>query len=217
MNIRQTLRMLKTLRAGVFKGLPMPEKDRHPIELFGDWYKTAEQCGLYLPESVALATSTPGGIPSARMVLLKGFDKNGFTFFTNYGSRKAAELDGNPNAALVFHWNLLQRQVRIQGKAKRTSAEESAVYFRTRPRGSRIAAWASRQSRVLPARSVLEDAYKTRQRQFGDGDIPLPEFWGGYRLDPQSIEFWQGRADRMHDRLLFSRDGSAWAAEWLYP
>ena len=158
MNIRQTLRILKTIRVGVFKGLPMAEHDRDPFELFGDWYGTAQRCGLFLPESMVLATSTPDGMPSARMVLLKDFDENGFTFYTNYGSRKAAELDGNPNAALVFHWNLLQRQVRIEGRVARTSTEESAAYFKTRPRGSRIAAWASRQSEVLPQRRELEAA-----------------------------------------------------------
>lgn len=201
----------------MFQGLPMATVDRDPVELFGEWFATARQCGLYLPESVALATSTPQGIPSARMVLLKGFDAAGFTFYTNYGSRKASELDSNPNAALVFHWNLLQRQVRVQGTVTRTGAQESAAYFKTRPRGSRIAAWASRQSQTLPDRQALDVAYKQRQQEFGDGEIPLPEFWGGYRLKPLNIEFWQGRANRMHDRLLFCREGETWSTRWLYP
>ena len=195
----------------------MAEKDKNPFDVFRDWFDTAKQCGLYLPEAMTLATSTPDGVPSARMVLLKGVDGDGFTFYTNYGSKKSGELDSNPNAALVLHWNILQRQIRISGRASRTSRQESVAYFNTRPRGSRIAAWASRQSQVLVNRNDLERAFTTKRIEYGQGEIPLPDFWGGYWLRPDSIEFWQGRANRMHDRLFFRRTGSHWASEWLYP
>ncbi len=195
----------------------MAEKDKNPFDVFRDWFDMAKQCGLYLPEAMTLATSTPDGVPSARMVLLKGVDGDGFTFYTNYGSKKSGELDSNPNAALVLHWNILQRQIRISGRASRTSRQESVAYFNTRPRGSRIAAWASRQSQVLVNRNDLERAFTTKRIEYGQGEIPLPDFWGGYWLRPDSIEFWQGRANRMHDRLFFRRTGSHWASEWLYP
>ena len=217
MNIRQALRILSTIRVGVFKGLPMAAQDRDPIDIFDDWFRTANQCGLFLPESVALATSTIAGVPSARMVLLKGFDQRGFTFFTNYGSRKSSDLDANPHAALLFHWNVLQRQIRIEGKATRIPVAESAAYFETRPLGSRIAAWASRQSEVLKDRRELESEYTSKQEEFAGKEIPLPDFWGGYRLIPDAIEFWQGRANRLHDRLRFRRGHSGWVSEWLYP
>lgn len=195
----------------------MAEQNRDPLDIFSDWFKTAEQCGLFLPESMALATSTPEGVPSARMVLLKGFDRSGFTFFTNYGSRKSSELDVNPNAALLFHWSVLQRQIRIEGAVIRISVTESGAYFDSRPYGSRIAAWASRQSEVLPDREELEHRYQKRLKEFPGGDVPLPEFWGGYSLYPSAIEFWQGRVNRMHDRLRFRRCDSGWVGEWLYP
>lgn len=195
----------------------MAEQDRDPIDVFGDWFKNAEQCGLFLPEAMVLATSTPAGIPSARMVLLKGFDRSGFTFFTNYGSRKSGELDDNPNAALLFHWNILQRQIRIEGTVNRVPTSESATYFNTRLRASRVAAWASRQSEVMHNREELERRYKLKHKEFGGGEVPLPEFWGGFRLNPDVIEFWQGRANRMHDRLRFRRIHPGWVSEWLYP
>lgn len=217
MNIRQLVLILNTLRVGVLHGLPMADEDRDPIEMFDEWFSTARKSGLYLPEAMTLATSTAGGIPSARMVLLKGCDQDGLTFFTNYGSRKSAELDGNPHAALVFHWNVLQRQVRITGPVERVSHEESDVYFRSRPRGSRIAAWASRQSRTLAQRSDLERVFEEKEQEYDGVEVPLPAFWGGYRLCPDDIEFWQGKADRMHDRLIFRRQGAGWVSEWLYP
>lgn len=217
MNIRQLVLILRSLRVGVLHGLPPAERDRDPIEMFGDWFRTARDCGLYLPEAMTLATCTPAGIPSARMVLLKGFDAQGFTFFTNYGGRKSRELDSNPHAALVLHWNVLQRQVRITGGVDRVSREESEAYFSTRPRGSRIAAWASRQSRTLSKREDLQRAFEAKEKEFEGGDVPLPDFWGGFRLKPDAIEFWQGKANRMHDRLLFRRESSGWTSEWLYP
>jgi pyridoxamine 5'-phosphate oxidase len=138
-------------------------------------------------------------------------------FYTNYGSRKAHELDQNPRASLCFHWAVLQRQVRVSGSVVRVSAEESASYFATRGRGSQIGAWASKQSEPLASRGELEERVRDTEARFGEGDVPLPPFWGGYRLDPERIEFWQGRADRLHDRLVFSRAGGAWSTQCLYP
>ncbi len=188
-----------------------------PIELFGSWFEAARTAGIELPEAVALGTSTPDGVPSVRMVLLKGFDDRGFTFFTNYESRKAGELDANPRAALCFHWKELDRQVRVTGAVRRVSEDESREYFITRPEGSRLGAWASKQSRPLASRTELEGAVEAVRRRFADGDIPLPPFWGGYRLVPDRIEFWQGRSDRLHDRIAFDRTDDGWTTVRLYP
>lgn len=217
MIIRQLVLILKSLRTGVLHGLPMAEQGRDPIEMFGEWFATAQKSGLYLPEAMTLATTTPGGAPSARMVLMKDVDQEGFTFFTNYHSRKSAELDANPQAALVFHWNVLQRQVRVTGPVERVSRGESDAYFQTRPRGSRIAAWASRQSQALVRRDDLERAFQQKEDEYQGGEVPLPEFWGGYLLRPEVVEFWQGKANRMHDRLVFRRQDSSWHSQWLYP
>lgn len=188
-----------------------------PIELFGGWFEAAREAGIELPEAVALATATPDGVPSVRMVLLKGFDDRGFTFFTNYESRKAGELDTNPHAALCFHWKELDRQVRVTGAVRRVSEEESREYFVTRPEGSRLGAWASKQSRPLASRTELKGAVEAVRRRFEDSDIPLPPFWGGYRVVPDRIEFWQGRSDRLHDRIAFDRTGDGWNVVRLYP
>lgn len=169
-----------------------------------------------MPEAVTLATADARGAPSARMVLLKGVDHRGFVFFTNYGSRKALELEENPRAALCFHWPELERQVRAAGSVSRISAEESDDYYHSRPMGSRLGAWASRQSTVLDDRSLLEARLAEVTERFG-GDPPRPDFWGGYRIEPHAIEFWQGRADRLHDRLVFQRSGDHWDCERLYP
>jgi pyridoxamine 5'-phosphate oxidase len=166
---------------------------------------------------MALATADAAGVPSVRMVLLKGADERGFTFFGNYESRKGAELQVNPRAAVVFHWAVLERQVRIEGRVERLTTEESAAYFRTRPRGARIGAWASRQSARLDDRAVLEGRVREYEAKFPGDEIPLPPFWGGYRLVPQRIEFWQGRVNRLHDRIVFERDGERWVASRLYP
>jgi pyridoxamine 5'-phosphate oxidase len=151
------------------------------------------------------------------MVLLKDVDASGFVFYTNYGSRKAREMDANPRASLCFHWAILQRQVRVSGQVRRVAAEASAAYFATRPRGSQIGAWASRQSEPLPSREELEKSVRDSTAEFAGRDVPLPPFWGGYRLEPETIEFWQGRADRLHDRLVFTRAARGWDTERLYP
>jgi pyridoxamine 5'-phosphate oxidase len=166
---------------------------------------------------MTVATTTPDGRPSARIVLLKEVDERGFVFFTNYGSRKGQELDANPRAALVFHWNLLQRQVRVEGRIERTSKEESEAYFHSRPRGSQIGAWASRQSQSLASRAELVEQVATMEARFPDGEVPLPEFWGGYRVIPEAIEFWQGRLYRLHDRVRFESAGNGWKSGLLFP
>jgi pyridoxamine 5'-phosphate oxidase len=217
MKLRSLLRTLLTLGEGVVAGLPEASTDRDPIELFSEWFQAARDSGILLPESTALATATPEGKPSARMVLLKSFDAGGFVFYTNYGSRKAGNLDSNPHAVLLFHWAVLQRQVCIEGAVVRTTREESEAYFHTRPRGSQIGAWASRQSEPLESRAALNERVDQMEKRFAAGEVPLPSFWGGYRLVPERIEFWQGRVNRLHDRLSFVREGNTWKALWLYP
>ena len=221
MSLRSQLRLLRTLGQGVAKGLPDATPERDPLDLLEEWWAAAEEAGLFLPESCALATATPDGAPSCRMVLLKGLDARGLVFYTNYRSRKAREMDANPRASLCFHWGVLERQVRVEGVVERISEEESRTYFRSRPRGSRIGAWASRQSQVLPEREILEERVAELEERFGGEEIPLPSFWGGYRLRPLRMEFWQGRADRLHDRLVFERDDGAddagWTTRRLYP
>ena len=217
MSLKTTLRALLTIRKGVFTGLNEDTVGTEPFRLFDDWYREARQAGLYLPEAMTLATSTPDGFPAARLVLLKRHDERGFVFFTNYESRKAVELAENPRAALAIHWPILQRQVRISGAVEKTSTEESQAYFDSRPRGSRIGAWASDQSSVLRGRDELERRFRETQERFSSGDVPLPPFWGGYRVIPETIEFWQGRANRLHDRLRFTRDGGGWTIDRLYP
>lgn len=217
MSLLSSLRLLATLGKGVTRGLPAASADRDPIEIFQDWFEAARASGMLMPEAMCLATATPDGAPSARMVLLKEVSRAGFVFYTNYCSRKATELEANDRAALVFHWLPLERQVRIEGRIARVPEEESAAYFRTRTRGSRIGAWASRQSAVLSGRDQLERQVEACHRRFAGAEVPLPEFWGGYRLVPQRLEFWQGRANRLHDRLLFTRRDDHWTAVWLSP
>ena len=218
--IREHLKALMTLGRGAIEGMKDPTGEENPIDLFRTWFDRAEECGLFMPEAMTLATATPQGRPSARMVLLKGVDDRGFEFFTNYGSRKAAELDANPFASLILHWAVLERQIRVEGSVVRMSKEESFEYFRTRPRGSRIGAWASEQSRPLEQRGELEARVKEMEARFaGSDDIPLPPFWGGYRLVPDRIEFWQGRMSRLHDRWVYSRPDpdSDWTTQNLQP
>jgi len=166
---------------------------------------------------VALATVDGRGQPSVRMVLLRGVDERGFVFYTNYDSRKAKELAGNPRAAICIHWPTLEEQIRIEGSVVRVSAEESDHYFEQRPRGSQLGAWASEQSAPLSSREVLEEQYREIERRYEGQTVPRPPFWGGFRLVPERIEFWFGRPDRLHDRLVYTRDGAAWTIERLYP
>jgi pyridoxamine 5'-phosphate oxidase len=165
----------------------------------------------------ALATADAKGRPSVRMVLLRGVDERGFVFHTNYSSRKARELTENPRAALCFHWPTLEEQVRIEGQVERLPPGESDAYFASRPRGSQLGAWASDQSAVLSSRETLEEAYREIERRFADGPVPRPPFWGGFRLVPERIEFWFGRPDRLHDRILYDRTADGWTIERLYP
>ncbi|HEU4710773.1 MAG TPA: pyridoxamine 5'-phosphate oxidase [Pyrinomonadaceae bacterium] len=192
--------------------------EQNPIKQFQIWFDDAIAAGLPLPEAMNLATATPEGRPSSRMVLLKQVDDDGFVFFTNYHSAKAAQLESNPYAALVFYWAQLERQVRVEGKVERTSVQESAAYFDTRPRESQIGAWASPQSNVIADREVLEARARELEEYYRDREIECPGHWGGYRLRPDRIEFWKGRIGRMHDRLLYERltDGS-WTIKRLAP
>jgi pyridoxamine 5'-phosphate oxidase len=187
-----------------------------PITQFQSWMAAAVAAGLPRPDAMALATATPDGRPSVRMILLKGCDARGFTFFTNYRSRKGRELAANSHAALVFYWPELERQVRIEGAVTCVSAKESAAYFKTRPLDSRLSAVASPQSEVLNDRRQLQRVVEQISQEFPDGDVPCPEYWGGYRLEPAVIEFWQGRPGRLHDRLRYRR-ADAWILERLAP
>jgi pyridoxamine 5'-phosphate oxidase len=192
--------------------------DPEPVKQFQQWFDDAIKASLPLPEAMSLATVTTDGKPTSRMVLLKGVDLNGFVFYTNYRSAKAKELDANPNAALVFFWPQLERQVRVEGRVTRTSAAESREYFATRPRGSQIGAWASPQSEVIATRTELEKRKAEFEERYRDREVDWPEHWGGYRLKPARIEFWKGRPDRLHDRILYERaaDGT-WSIKRLAP
>lgn len=219
MRIFKNIRALLTSGAGIVAGMPDADSDTNPFALFDAWFKAATKSGLFLPEAMTLATASPEGKPSARAVLLKQADESGFVFYTNYGSRKAGELESNPHASLLFHWPILQRQVRVEGRVERVSREESSEYYHSRPRGSQIGAWASKQSSELDARATLEGRVKEFEEKFGEGEVPLPDHWGGYRVIPSRIEFWQGRPFRLHDRIIFERpdEGSDWAIHRLYP
>jgi pyridoxamine 5'-phosphate oxidase len=200
--------------------LPLLETDvdGDPLRQFAAWFGDAQRAGLEMPEAAALATATAGGAPSVRMVLVKHFDERGFVFFSNYDSRKAQELAANPRAALLFHWEPLGRQVRIEGAAAQTSAEESARYVRSRPRGSQLSALASPQSQPVESRQVLEERVVELAARHAGGDLPLPEAWGGFRVTAERYEFWQHRPDRLHDRLRYMlvADGG-WRIERLAP
>jgi pyridoxamine 5'-phosphate oxidase len=189
----------------------------NPHRLFDRWLQEAVAAELHEPFAMTLATATPEGKPSARIVLLRGWDERGFVFYTSYEGRKAAELEANPHAALVIHWAELERQVRIEGEVERTSAAESDAYFQSRPAESRLAACAARQSVVLPDRAVLEASWLALKTQYPEGDIPRPPTWGGYRVTPSVIEFWQGGPHRLHDRFRYTRAGTGWTIERLAP
>jgi len=191
--------------------------DPDPIRQFDRWFVDALTAQVLEPNAMTLATATRDGVPSARIVLLKGVDARGFVFFTDYRSRKGAELSENPLAALTFLWKEIERQVRIAGAVSRVSSAESESYYRSRPLGSRLGAWASHQSAVIPSRADLEQRLHEVTERFAAGDVPLPAHWGGFRVVPDEIEFWQGRTNRLHDRLRYRRDESGWALERLSP
>jgi pyridoxamine 5'-phosphate oxidase len=191
--------------------------DPDPIVQFRRWFDEAGAAGVAEPNAMTLATATADGVPSARIVLLKGIDPRGFTFFTDYRSQKGRELELNPEAALVFFWQPLERQVRIAGRVERTSVEESTEYFRSRPEGSRLGAWTSVQSSVIGGREDLDRELARATERFRGQEIPLPPHWGGFRLVPRSVEFWQGRPSRLHDRIRYRKDGDRWLIERLAP
>jgi pyridoxamine 5'-phosphate oxidase len=188
-----------------------------PIERFQEWFREAEQAGVEVPEAMTLATAGVDGVPSARIVLLKGADDEGFVFYSGYVSRKAGELEQNPRAALVFYWRPLGKQVRVEGPVERVSEGESAAYFATRPRGSQLAAWASQQSQPLESREELERRYAELEREYDGREVPRPPHWGGFRLQPDAIEFWEHRENRLHDRFRYARAREGWTTELLSP
>ena len=198
--------------------LQLEDLDSDPIRQFDKWFAEAAASGVSEPEAAALATSSPGGKPSLRMVLVKGYDQRGFVFYTNYESRKAGEIEQNPSTALTFYWPSLSRQVRIEGTVEKTSETESRGYFDSREFKSRLAAWASAQSKVIQNRRLLDNRMRELERKYSEsGCVPLPPFWGGYRLRPLLIEFWQQGPHRLHDRFRFSRTSSGWVVERLSP
>jgi pyridoxamine 5'-phosphate oxidase len=199
-------------------GLTEKELARDPFRQFEKWFQEAEAAKIAEPNAMILATASREGRPSARTVLLKALDGRGFVFYSNYESRKGRELDGNPRATLLFPWVALERQVIVEGTVTKVAREESEAYFHSRPRMSQLAAWASQQSAIVSGRAVLEDSLKTLDKKYAGQEIPLPPHWGGWRLAPETVEFWQGRRSRLHDRLRFRRekDGS-WSVERLAP
>jgi pyridoxamine 5'-phosphate oxidase len=200
------------------EGLDVADLDPDPLVAFAAWLREVAQAGLAEPNAMVVSTVGPDGAPSSRMALLKSLDERGFVFFTNYGSHKAADLAGNPQVCLLFPWHALRRQVIVSGTAARVAPEESAAYFRTRPRASQLGAWTSRQSQVLASRAELDERFEElAERWPADVEVPAPDFWGGYLVAPDWIEFWQGRASRLHDRLRFVREPDGWIVNRLAP
>lgn len=199
-------------------GLRRADLHPDPIEQFSTWFSTAVSSALPDANAVSLATATPDGRPSARIVLLKGFDQRGFVFFTNYQSSKGRELEANPQAAFAIYWVALERQIRVAGAVEKTTRDESAAYFHSRPRGSQLSAWVSHQSEVIDARRILDARLGEMTERFAGGPIDLPPHWGGYRIVPHEMEFWQGRSNRLHDRFRYTRQpGGTWTLDRLAP
>ena len=199
------------------RGLKREEMNADPVAQFSEWFSQATELGLHEPNAMTLATVDESGMPYQRTVLLKYYDSDGFVFFTNYGSRKARQMAQNPRVSLLFPWILLERQIIIQGMVEKISSAESLKYFTSRPRESQIGAWVSNQSEVITSRKFLMQKLAEIQEKFSHGEIPLPSFWGGYRVVPQMIEFWQGGPARLHDRFLYQREGATWKIERLSP
>lgn len=202
---------------GLTRGLREEDLPKDPLELFDRWFTFAKKTRIYWPDATALSTADSNGIPSIRMVLLKSYDHQGFVFYTNYDSRKGIELESNPNAGLVIYWNDLVRQVRILGRVEKITHEESEKYFHSRPRGSQIGAWASNQSSEVASRDELMAKYERFESEFKGKPVPLPPHWGGYRVIPAEIEFWQGRTYRLHDRFCYKRNGDEWTWSRISP
>jgi pyridoxamine 5'-phosphate oxidase len=198
-------------------GLRESDLEPDPLTMFRHWMQDALRAGLYEPNAMVVATVDATGAPAQRIVLLKRIDERGYVFFTNYSSRKGEELAANPRASLLFPWQQLERQVRVEGTVSRLSEAENDAYFATRPRGSQIGAWASPQSQVIPDRTTLDRRYDEVAQRFGEGDIPRPQHWGGFCVEPEVVEFWQGRLGRMHDRLRYRRTADGWVTERLAP
>lgn len=200
------------------RGLTRENLDPDPVAQFRQWFQQAVDAKLLEPNAMTLATCGADGIPGARTVLLKAFDDRGFVFFTNYSSRKASQIAENPQATLLFPWLALERQVIISGPTVKIPTRESLAYFASRPFGSKVGAWVSMQSRIIPSRRLLEMKFEEMKAKFASGEVPLPDFWGGYRVEPATFEFWQGSASRLHDRFLYSRDNEkGWRIDRLSP
>lgn len=212
-----SVRLARLRREYSTTGLTEQQLDPDPVRQFTTWFDEAVEGGIAEPNAMTLATAAADGTPSARTVLLKGYDESGFVFFTNYASRKGTDLAANPRAALVLPWIALQRQVIVAGATRRVSRSESAAYFATRPRGAQISAAASAQSSVISGRDALVAACAELELRYAGRDVPVPRHWGGVRVVPRTIEFWQGRADRTHDRLRYRRTRSGWVVERLAP
>lgn len=191
--------------------------DKNPIFQFEKWFQEAKDANVHEPYAMTLATANKEGQPSARIVLMRKFDENGIVFFTNYLSRKGKDISENPNAALLFFWHDLERQVRIEGVLEKETTEESDMYFHSRPHESKIGAWTSEQSKVIPNRKILDERFREFSEKFSFDNVPRPQHWGGYILKPNVIEFWQGRPSRLHDRILFTLENGQWKMERLAP
>ena len=200
-----------------FKELQKKSVSKNPFEQFSKWFDDVVKTKIEQPNAMILATASKDGIPSARVVLLKGIEQNGFRFFTNYDSQKGRELIENPSASLLFFWYELERQIRISGKVEKVSIKESEEYFKTRPYESQLGAWASDQSKIIINREFLEKKFSELKMKYREGEVPLPPYWGGFKLIPHSFEFWQGRENRLHDRIAYSKEKEEWKIERLSP